>query len=613
MQRLVFGLLARRNTPNCKCWSTTNIEGPNLYFVHNLLFSIPKISIENAKGLSQQQIEALTQILQEQCASMKGEEMIYQLAQTVQEFLHTHNKPPTGSLYDQMIEEQTKRIAQTQISISETRQKLTPEQQQIREEVLRRKEMFQNEPKRREVRRSISEASPNHRSNSSSENSEMSSNGFRWPMVYPNSCEEHRSSEILYFLNVGRKIQRGSCLGHSQRGCVAYSGIDLETGQLLYITEWNIRYEKLEFKCLSNCVRTSVDGKCHGHSIDDLLQSLEKQAAKLVQLRHKNIVSYECIQYQKKKEGIVLYLVQDFLLGASVASISGSLGWCIEGLSLVARGVLVALIYLHNQGVSHNHLSDCNVFVDNSGTVRLSDFSLIPLILDLISTAVETESRIVENDLPALGTLIETMSPPTLVHMDMTEFVDRCKSTRTISASDLLEHPFLRAVGLATTSSMAVVNPLASLEQRRQSLAIRLPEPKIETALPSGSARSRLSTEFNTLQWLGKGAFGDVLKVRNILDNREYAIKRIPLTPRTQFFLQRKMTREVELLSRLNHENVVRYYNSWLESASLGENCTIGEEDDEESSSQEMSSVKPKIPRLMPVESSSSSDEHWMR
>lgn len=27
------------------------------------------------------------------------------------------------------------------------------------------------------------------------------------------------------------------------------------------------------------------------------------------------------------------------------------------------------------------------------------------------------------------------------------------------------------------------------------------------------------------------------------------------------------MTREVELLSRLNHENVVRYFNSWIESA----------------------------------------------
>lgn len=573
--------------------------------------SIPKISIENAKGLSDQLVEEITQILQGQCVAMKGEEMIYQLAQTVQEFLHTHNKPPTGSLYDIMIAEQTKRIAKTQISA--TRQVLTPEQQQIREEVLRRKEMFQNEPKRREVRRSISEASPIHRSNSSSENSELSSNGFRWPMVYPNNCEEHRSSEILYFLNVGRKLQRGCCLGHSQRGCVAYSGIDLETGQLVYITEWNIRYERMDSKCLSNCARTSPDGRCHGHTVDELLQTLERQAAKLVQLRHKNIVSYECIQSQKKKDGVVLYLVQDFVLGTSVGSISGTLGWCIEGVSIVARGVLDSLIYLHNQGVSHNNLSECTVFMDNSGTVRITDFSLIPLVLELISIPDDTEPKPVENDLPALGTLIESMSP-TLLHLELTEFVDRCKSARTLSASDLLEHPFLRVMNNANTSTAtAFIHPMAALEQRRQSLAIRIPEHKIDATLPSSaSGRSRLSTEFNTLQWLGTGAFGDVLKVRNILDNREYAIKRIPLAPRTRLVLERKMTREVELLSRLNHENVVRYYNSWLESASLGESCTIGEEDDEESSSQEMSSVKPKIPRLMAMDTSSSNDSHWL-
>lgn len=46
-------------------------------------------------------------------------------------------------------------------------------------------------------------------------------------------------------------------------------------------------------------------------------------------------------------------------------------------------------------------------------------------------------------------------------------------------------------------------------------------------------------------------------QVKNKLDGRLYAIKRIPLNPKSQHF-NKKITREVKLLSRLNHENVVR-------------------------------------------------------
>nr|CAD7463560.1 unnamed protein product [Timema tahoe] len=56
--------------------------------------------------------------------------------------------------------------------------------------------------------------------------------------------------------------------------------------------------------------------------------------------------------------------------------------------------------------------------------------------------------------------------------------------------------------------------------------------------------------------------------VRNKLDGGVYAIKRIKLNPQNKQ-LNRKITREVKLLSRLNHENVVRYYNSWIDCASL--------------------------------------------
>lgn len=55
-------------------------------------------------------------------------------------------------------------------------------------------------------------------------------------------------------------------------------------------------------------------------------------------------------------------------------------------------------------------------------------------------------------------------------------------------------------------------------------------------------------------------------QVKNKLDGGFYAIKRIKLNPES-VQLNKKITREVKLLSRLNHENVVRYYNAWIESS----------------------------------------------
>lgn len=47
-----------------------------------------------------------------------------------------------------------------------------------------------------------------------------------------------------------------------------------------------------------------------------------------------------------------------------------------------------------------------------------------------------------------------------------------------------------------------------------------------------------------------------------------YAIKCIELNKKNKN-LNKRITREVKLLSRLNHENVVRYYNSWIEGAKM--------------------------------------------
>lgn len=528
---------AHQNIPKCKR-VILNLLTTSYRFTFLPYFRrrIPKISLEESKGLSDIQIDQLTGELQTLANTLKGEVMIFELIEAIRSFLHKHNKPPSGSFYDQMLLEKLKRneeMSQMQ------QQRLNQEQQIIREEVMKRKEILRSEATRarRDTRRSNSDSSPAPRTGSSSENSENSANVPYRGHMYPNECTDHQISETLYFSSVGRKILKGCCLGHSQKGCVTYSGIDLGTGQLLYVTEWNIKYVHLEAKS--------------GHSVDDILHNIERQFAQLSQFRHKNLITYECLLTMKKKEHVVMYVVQDFVLGASVCSISSSLGWCTEGASIVARGVLDALIFLHNKGVSHSNLYDCTVFMDNSGTVRVSDFALMAHLLDM--TGVQKCCR---GDLPALGALIESLMPTP--NSEMRDFIEKCKSERTLSASDLLEHPFLRPSLLTGPSNgHAPVTKPDCVPEKSGAQLTAVQHPII-------SEKSRLSTEFEILSGVGRGAFGDVLKVRNKLDNREYAIKRIPLTTRSRQ-LFKKMTREVELLSRLNHENVVRYYNSWIE------------------------------------------------
>ena len=79
----------------------------------------------------------------------------------------------------------------------------------------------------------------------------------------------------------------------------------------------------------------------------------------------------------------------------------------------------------------------------------------------------------------------------------------------------------------------------------------------------SSSSGSRYKNDFAELETLGSGGFGVVVKARNKLDAKIYAIKKIKINIRKQSF--QKILREVLTVARLNHQYVVRYYNAWLE------------------------------------------------
>ena len=84
--------------------------------------------------------------------------------------------------------------------------------------------------------------------------------------------------------------------------------------------------------------------------------------------------------------------------------------------------------------------------------------------------------------------------------------------------------------------------------------------------------RSRYHDDFEEMGILGRGGYGMVYHVRHRLDNQMYAVKKVPLgAMRLQRIQQRgevevqEVLRELRTLAKLDHPNVVRYHNGWIE------------------------------------------------
>lgn len=76
----------------------------------------------------------------------------------------------------------------------------------------------------------------------------------------------------------------------------------------------------------------------------------------------------------------------------------------------------------------------------------------------------------------------------------------------------------------------------------------------------------RFKNKFQSLGELGKGGFGTVYKVRYLLDNNIYAIKKVKLHLGFHETLQdHKVYREIQAITMLEPKNIIRYYTCWIE------------------------------------------------
>lgn len=109
-----------------------------------------------------------------------------------------------------------------------------------------------------------------------------------------------------------------------------------------------------------------------------------------------------------------------------------------------------------------------------------------------------------------------------------------------------------------------MTQPLLSVRASSTETSFSLPQLNTKMSGSSvGTQRlSRYQEDFEEIEFLGRGSFSEVVKVRNKLDGRFYAVKKIIIRQGQRLA---RIMREVQTLSRLHHQNIIRYYQAWLE------------------------------------------------
>lgn len=87
---------------------------------------------------------------------------------------------------------------------------------------------------------------------------------------------------------------------------------------------------------------------------------------------------------------------------------------------------------------------------------------------------------------------------------------------------------------------------------------------------------TRYRQDFEELGILGKGGYGIVYSCRHKLDGVIYAVKKVPVSEsrRQQIMIRGQpeidaLLAELRTLAQLDHPNIVRYYNGWLDYINL--------------------------------------------
>ncbi|XP_067098749.1 eIF-2-alpha kinase GCN2 isoform X2 [Osmerus mordax] len=580
----------------------------------------PQLELKNAKGLSNDNLQSLQAELNKMAAERCGEVMMYELAGHVQGFLSEHNKPPSSSFHEEMLKNQRRhqeRLAQEeQLRLAQRRRQEEQMEKEIIAEIQRREEEKREEKKRKEMAKlerlesleqppadvSVLASSPGPPAElpdpkRAASNRRRTNSNTRHRR---DTCSEdsQRPQEVLHFCSNSQgelAVHRGKSLGESERlGRHVYYGFEANSGDFVVVYEWILRWNKNIGKFLTSQEKSKIE------NCKKQIHGAESELSSLLRLQHPHLVHYQALSSRERDDCLVVDLLLEHVGGTSLSqSLASQTPVPLAQLRQHTAQILAALDYLHTSSVVHKALGPSSVLLDARGDVRLTDYSLSRRLADVCREEVfeQAHVRFCEGTLPSktgkkgdvwsLGLMLLALaqgrevkeypaSLPDSLPPEFQDFLNRCVCLNDAdrwNTQQLLDHPFINAPPPKALPQTQDASPEDTGEDLVSSV---LPYSHILHAPFSVGVQrqfSRYYNEFEELQLLGKGAFGAVIKVQNKLDGCYYAVKRIQVNPASRQF--RRIKGEVTLLSRLNHENIVRYYNAWIERHETPSTCRL--------------------------------------
>ncbi|XP_072896472.1 eIF-2-alpha kinase GCN2 isoform X3 [Hemitrygon akajei] len=584
----------------------------------------PKIELKRTKGLSNEKLNQLQTELVNQAKDLCGEVMIFVLAGHVESFLSEHNIPPSKSFYEEMLknqQEQQERLAlEQQRRIEQEKQHNEKMQREILEEIQRREEEKKDAKKldqlaKQERLESAQEIFPVNTSRipalnqqpSANLNNTMervdhkkggnsrrrtSSNGRSKRERQISVCSNEDSSKLYKVIHFntgstgGFTVHLGKVVGESENlSRSVYNAFEELTGSFVMVYEWVLQWQKKIGKFLTSEEKDKIE-KCKKK-----IQGAETEFGSLLKLSHENLVRYMAMCCKEQEDSIVVSLLVEYVSGSSLSDVlRKGTPVAVDQLQHYALQLLTALDYLHSNSVVHKVLDASSVLVDNKGNVKLTDYSISKRLADICKEDVfeQTKVRFSENALPyksgkkgdvwRLGLLLLALNQgaavkeypitvPNNLPGNFQDFLNKCvclEDKARWNTQQLLQHSFIKPpVVRAPNCGNEEIPGLAGGEDCAETIVPSSQLLKDSVYTDIQKQHSHYYSEFEELQLLGKGAFGAVIKVKNKLDGCYYAVKRILVNPNSKQF--RRIKGEVTLLSRLSHENIVRYYNAWIE------------------------------------------------